>query len=312
MTRTLRTLSTILLAALAVTGFTTAARWADAPATRLERRASLADAEDRWFHGDDVSLRYREIGMGEPVILLHGYSDRLEMWSGPADSLARQFRVIVPDLRGFGHSTKSGAVSYYGASMVRDVRKLMDHLGLRRAHLVGYSLGGLLSANLAVDHPSRVRSVTFVAPALWSDSAEFRRDLAPYVAALKDGRGLLPFFEYILPTWRKAQLAEALGQIVPQNDSASLVASLEALPTLAVSADRMRRARVPAMFVVSTVDPVVRHSRAASAWWPGARLVELPTHDHADIHLAPQVLEAVRALAAGGAPPVSSRAASRR
>ena len=74
----------------------------------------LLEAPDRFFTSNGVSIRYRVIGEGEPMLLLHGYTDRLEMWAGTADSLARDFRVIVPDLRGSGLSTKFGDPAQYG------------------------------------------------------------------------------------------------------------------------------------------------------------------------------------------------------
>jgi pimeloyl-ACP methyl ester carboxylesterase len=266
---------------------------------------TLAEAPDRWLRGPDVLLRYREIGAGEPMILVHGYTDRVEMWNGPADSLARDFRVIVPDMRGFGLASKSGDTAYFGRRMVDDVLMLMDSLGIARAHLVGYSMGGQIVGNLALDHPGRTASVTLVAGALWADSVAMARDVAPFVAALRDERTLAPFFKWILPTWDDTTVAAVAAHLYAANDRPSLIASLASLPALAIDSSRMSRAHVPAALVVSGRDPLAPHSRQAARWWPGARLVVIPTHDHADITFAPEVLAETRAVAGRAAPSAS-------
>src|SRR6185503_5990132 len=82
--------------------------------------APLVEAPDRFYTNQGVTIRYRVIGEGEPVLLVHGYTDRVEMWAGTADSLARDFRVIVPDWRGSGLSTKFADPAQYGRQMVTD------------------------------------------------------------------------------------------------------------------------------------------------------------------------------------------------
>lgn len=287
---------TVLAGVLAASGC--APTRGDARASRgaLAARTALADAADRFYTANGVTIRYRVIGAGEPLVLLHGYTDAVEMWAGPADSLARDFRVIVPDLRGFGKSTKFGDAEQYGLKMADDVIGLLDELHVRSAHVMGYSMGAVLAANLALDHPTRVRSATFVAGAFWPDSVEAARVLAPFVTALERGQGLGPFFRWILPTWSDS----ARGTIVPPleaaNDSASLVASLRALPKLMIDTARAARSHVPTAAVVSVKDPVLPLSRLNARHWPGIRHVEIPTHDHADIFLAPQVVAEFRRL----------------
>jgi pimeloyl-ACP methyl ester carboxylesterase len=73
------------------------------------------------------------------------------MWrdSGVIDALARDFHVIAFDVRGHGKSDKPHGVSRYRGEIVEDVARLLDHLRIRQAHIVGYSMGGYLTANLA-------------------------------------------------------------------------------------------------------------------------------------------------------------------
>ena len=258
---------------------------------------TLLGAPDRFFTANGVTIRYREIGAGEPVVLLHGYTDRVEMWTGTADSLARDFRVIVPDLRGFGASTKSGDPAMYGQRLVDDVAALLDGLRIERAHVVGYSMGGAITAHVAIRHPSRVITATYVAAAIIPDSGASRRVFGPYVDALRRGDGLRPFFEYILPTWSDSMLASIVPTLEATNDSASLVASLDALPTLAVDSISLARGPVPAFVIVAEPDPMVQFARPLARTWPGATYIELPKGDHVDIVYAPELISGFRKMA---------------
>jgi pimeloyl-ACP methyl ester carboxylesterase len=259
-------------------------------------RVTLATAPDQFFTANDVRIRYRIIGNGEPALLLHGYTDNLEMWSGTADSLARDFRVIVPDVRGFGRSSKFDDPSKFGRLMVDDMIGLLDHLQIRDAHVMGYSMGALMTSNMALTHPDRVRTATFVAGPFLGDSAAADRILQPYVRALQRGEGLGAFFKYILPTWPDSAIEAGAAHYLAINDRAALIASLESIPQLMLDLARVSEARTPAVAVVSRADPMAAHSARLADRWPNTKLVVLPNGDHGDIFLLPEVIEEFRAL----------------
>ena len=258
---------------------------------------SLVDAPDQYFQSGDATIRYRVIGDGEPVVLLHGYTDRVEMWAGTGDSLARDYRVIVPDIRGHGLSTKFGDPAQYGRKTVDDVVRLLDHLDVSSAHVVGYSMGAVMAANLALDHPDRVRTVTFAAGAFYSDSAAIARAIEPHVLSLERGEGLGAFFRFILPTWTDSAINTLLPSLEAANDSASLVASIRGLYSLMLDSARLARGRAPAVSIVSVDDPMLGPSRFVARSWPGTRLVELQRGDHGDIFALPELVTEFRHLA---------------
>ena len=110
------------------------------------------------FQSNGVRLRYVEAGSGTPIVLIHGYTRSLDTnWikSGVLDPLSKDYRVIAYDMPGHGKSDKPHEASAY-RDMVSDPVRLMDHLGIKRAHLVGYSMGGGVVARLAVTHPERL------------------------------------------------------------------------------------------------------------------------------------------------------------
>jgi pimeloyl-ACP methyl ester carboxylesterase len=99
-----------------------------------------------WTASDGVELAYHELGDGRPVILLHGlFSDAVTNWIkfGTADRVAREgFRLIMPDLRAHGQSSKPHGVEFYPRGILaRDLRELIEHLSLSEFDLGGFSLG---------------------------------------------------------------------------------------------------------------------------------------------------------------------------
>ncbi len=111
---------------------------------------------------DDVTLKVRDLGAGEAVVLLHGWPDTGDLWRHQTPALAAAgYRVIVPDLRGFGESSKPQEVGAYAAPcLVGDVVGLLDELGVGRAHLVGHDWGAAIAWLTAALAPERVATVT--------------------------------------------------------------------------------------------------------------------------------------------------------
>ena len=122
--------------------------------------SGLAHAEH--FDSDGVQIYYRLDGAGEPVVLIHGYSANGAVnfrTPGIVADLAHDRLVITIDNRGHGQSEKPEQAGVYGLHMVNDVVRLLDHLELDSADIVGYSMGAMIGLKLAIDHPDRVRSL---------------------------------------------------------------------------------------------------------------------------------------------------------
>ena len=141
---------------------------------RAERTAGLirkaiagSGAAGKFFDAAGVQIHYVEKGQGEPVVLLHGIGGSLQSWidTGVFDKLAVDHRVIAFDARGHGKSGKPHDPKQYGAQMTRDVVRLLDHLGIKQAHVVGYSMGGGTTSQLLTMHPERFLTATLAAGA---------------------------------------------------------------------------------------------------------------------------------------------------
>lgn len=108
----------------------------------------------------DITLSVQQAGQGAPLILLHGYPQNGMCWSRVAPALAARFRVIIPDLRGYGQSAAppddADHTTYSKRRMAQDIVDLMDHLVVPQAHILGHDRGARVSYRLALDHPGRV------------------------------------------------------------------------------------------------------------------------------------------------------------
>jgi pimeloyl-ACP methyl ester carboxylesterase len=104
-------------------------------------------------------LAYEVTGSGDPVVFVHGFSLDRRVWADQVAAFAARYRVITYDLRGFGQSAPAGAEPY---SSVDDLASLLDHLGIRAAHIVGLSFGGGVASSFAVAQPERTRSLVLV------------------------------------------------------------------------------------------------------------------------------------------------------
>lgn len=115
------------------------------------------------FDSSGVKIVYFTEGKGEPVILVHGWLSSAGInWglTGISRKLAKDFQVIALDVRGHGLSDRPDKVEAYGREMVEDIVRLMDHRKIKKAHIVGYSMGGFIAANFISKHPDRTLSAT--------------------------------------------------------------------------------------------------------------------------------------------------------
>ena len=113
------------------------------------------------FTVNGVKIRYVIEGQGESVVLIHGLHASAELnWKVPGilGILAKDHRVIAIDLPGHGGSDKPETEEAYGAQMAEDVLALLDHLKIKKAHIVGYSLGGMVALKFIALHADRVQS----------------------------------------------------------------------------------------------------------------------------------------------------------
>jgi pimeloyl-ACP methyl ester carboxylesterase len=113
---------------------------------------------------DDHRVAYSEGGKGEPVILVHGFGASSDNWNRMAGRLTKKYRVIAPDLPGWGQSTRTDSASYAYPQQVERLHEFLGALGLKRFHLIGHSMGGFISSAYAARYPEEVITLALLAP----------------------------------------------------------------------------------------------------------------------------------------------------
>lgn len=286
----------VRFALLLVTAAAGGCSGSEQPARTATPAATIASAPDAFFEpAAGVRLRFRQAGSGEPILVLHGFASSLEAVGPLADSLAPAYRVIALDQRGHGRSDAPADAEAYGHEMADDVVRLLDHLDIERAHLLGHSMGAVVSSYVAARHPERVATVSMIAPPFFEDSATAVRTLAPVVAELEGGGGFRAFIERFIPEMPDTVAAGMSAEMVASADRTMLVGVMRTFPELGIGREGASAATVPALIVVGSVDTLRVEDRALASWWPGARFIEVPGADHVDVFWHPATLAAVRA-----------------
>jgi pimeloyl-ACP methyl ester carboxylesterase len=245
-----------------------------------------------------LSLYYEEHGSGEPLVLLHGGLGATELWGPVLPALAAARRVIAVDLQGHGRTADVDR-PFRAETMADDVAALIEHLGLERTDVMGYSLGGTVALRTAIQHPQRVRRLVLV-------SIAFRRDgnHADAIAA-RDAMSA-----EAAEMMKQAPIGEMYVRIAPRpEDFTSLVGKTAELVKLEYDwTEEVRGLAAPTMLVYADADSVrpdhiveffallgggLRDAGWDGAHRPVARLAVLPGHTHYDVSASPALAPAV-------------------
>jgi pimeloyl-ACP methyl ester carboxylesterase len=220
------------------------------------------------FDANGVKIWYFVEGKGEPVVLIHGWLSSAGInWALPGTSalLAKDHQVIALDMRGHGLSDKPTNEDLYGPKLVQDIVRLMDHLQIKKAHVIGYSMGGIVAANFIAKHQDRVLS------------------------------GVLGGMGWMQPGGVAQRCFAQIGKNDP-NAQAMTVCG-RSLAKLAVTEEELQSIHVPMELVVGDKDGIIRALyvaplRKARPDWP---VVWVRGGDHLTCILKPQFRDALAA-----------------
>src|ERR1700687_458560 len=120
------------------------------------------------IRANGIQLFYEACGSGELLLLIPGFACDHSIWSQVVPSLASQYRVVSFDNRGVGQSSAPD-IRYSIREMADDAAALLEQIGARQAHVAGHSMGGLIAQELALAHPSKVRSLLLLSSCAKSD-----------------------------------------------------------------------------------------------------------------------------------------------
>ncbi|MEH2543352.1 pimeloyl-ACP methyl ester carboxylesterase [Bradyrhizobium sp. AZCC 1577] len=226
------------------------------------------------FHNGAVEIAYLDEGEGDPIVLVHGFASSKNVnWVYPtwvSDLRKDGRRVIALDNRGHGDSEKLyDSAAYEIAIMASDVIALLDHLGIERADIMGYSLGSRMTAILAREQPQRLRSAI----------------LGGIGIGLIEGGGPGENVAIALEAPSLEDVTDPVGRTFrafadqTRSDHRALAACLRGSRRLMTS-DEAAEIRVPVLIAVGTRDEIAGSAAALGRIIPGAEVLDIPNRDH--------------------------------
>lgn len=250
----------------------------------------VPEVESRFFDSNGVKIHYKIFSeQGDPVILVHGFSARIAtQWitSGVLQELLAENRVIAIDNRGHGLSDKPHEAEAYGTEMVDDIVRLMDHLGIERAHVVGYSMGGFITGKFLTTYPDRLISATMGGAGWGRVELNARTNMLEDLAtSLEEGRGFGPLINGLTPEGEppvtEQEMAMINAYLSMGNDMLALAAAIRGMTGLFNTEEDLRAVDVPVLALIGEVDPLKTGVDALDGVLPTLQIVVIPGADHA-------------------------------
>lgn len=252
-------------------------------------------ADRRLQRADGPSLFYQDEGQGAPVMLIHGVGADASSWDAIAAALATDFRILRLDLRGHG---RSGHIEGTCAldDFVRDVIAVLDAAAVTRAHIVGFSLGGMIAQALALQRPERVDRLVLLS-AVAGRTAEERERVRVRLATLRE-KGVSAIMGASQDRWftpefvaRNPNLVARRMQQLQENHAPSYAAAYTVFSTSDLG-DTLHAIRAPTLIATGEHDQGsnTRMARFMHAQIAGSRLQILPGLRHSILVEAPELV----------------------
>lgn len=259
-----------------------------------------SQAKDAYFDSDGVKIHYTDQGEGEPVLLIHGFTMNANtQWAPVIRELKQNFRVIAIDNRGHGRSDKPHDPEKYGLQMVLDQVRLLDHLGIDQAHVVGYSMGGFITSKLITTHPERVKSAVLGGAGWTRETDEQRFSMMNELAdSLESGRGIGPLLKHLTPPGQEPPSDEQLkvmnDMVLLMNDPKALACVIRGMgPGLTVKEEQLRANRVPTLALIGEIDPLKDGVDAMEPVTANFEVIVIEGADHMNAPSRPEFIEAL-------------------
>ncbi|MBX9820780.1 alpha/beta fold hydrolase [Afipia birgiae] len=226
------------------------------------------------FHNGSVEIAYLDEGEGDPIVLVHGFASTKNVnWVYPTwtSTLAKAGRrVIALDNRGHGESAKLyDSEEYHVGIMAGDVRALMDHLNIERADMMGYSMGGRITAYLGQRNPERLRSAI----------------LGGIGMGLIEGGGPGENVASALEAASLDDVTDPVGRTFrafadqTRSDRRALAACLRGSRRL-MTREEAAAIAVPTLIAVGTTDDIAGSAQRLAEVIPGSQVLDIPNRDH--------------------------------
>jgi pimeloyl-ACP methyl ester carboxylesterase len=227
----------------------------------------------------DIEMNYRDEGTGRTVVLVHAFPLNSRMWEAQVAELSAEFRVIAPDLRGFGLSG-AGPGRHSIDEMAGDIRGLLDELGLSRVTLVGLSMGGYISMAFYRRYREVLEAMVLADTRAAADTDEGRQ--RRFLSASKAERdGVAAITEDMIPLLlgktsleTRSDLVDRVRKLISENSRQGVAAAQRAMADRPDSTEMLGSVNIPVLLLVGEEDTLSPPAefRALQAIIPGAEL----------------------------------------
>lgn len=233
---------------------------------------------------DDVTLEYEDRGQGDTLVLLHGLGSSAHDWDFQMPALERHYRVIAPSLRGFGASDKPTG-PYSVMQYARDTIGLLNHLGIDRSHVLGFSMGGAVAFQMAVAFQHRLSSLIVVNSQPSFELDHWRKYL---MALMRIGMANIMGMERMtrflakrmFPNPEQKHLRDQMTDRYRNNDKTAYLAALRALAGWSVE-EMIDKVSLPTLILAGEYDfTPVEEKRAFASKMPNAAVKVVPDSRH--------------------------------
>ena len=235
----------------------------------------------------DIQLAYTDTGLGQPVVLLHGYPFNRSLWNEQVTALSNSFRVITPDLRGMGESEATQGPATMNR-MAQDVAALLDHLEISRAVIGGLSMGGYVVLAFYKQFPSRVRSLILADTRAQADTEEGKQTrlqqaekaLAEGMAGIADS--MLPKLLTPETVSKRPDVVKRIRDMMLKTKPEGAAGALLGMAERDDQTSLLSQISVPTLILVGREDPItpVADSEKMHREIAGSRLVVIENAAH--------------------------------
>ena len=236
---------------------------------------------------DNIQMAYTDVGSGRPVVLIHGYPFNRSLWNEQIAALSGSYRVIAPDLRGFGESDSSDGPSTMNR-MAQDVALLLDHLEIPRVTIGSLSMGGYVTFAFYQQFAPRVRALILADTRAQADTEEAKQTRAQQAEkALSEGMAgiadaMLPKLLTPETVSKRPEIVKRVRDMMLKTKSDGAAAALRGMAVRDDQTSLLSKITVPTLIIVGSEDAItpVADSEKMNQAIAGSRLVVLENAGH--------------------------------
>lgn len=240
-----------------------------------------------------IELYYEDTGSGFPVVFCHEFAGDYRAWEPQVRAFDRLYRCVTYSQRGWPPSSvPSDPNAYSQEQLIDDLRALITHLGISQAHLIGFSLGGSVVLNFALQYPDLCRSIVVAGTGAGSTDRHIFEQNIKHVVSMIRNDGMRAFADTYAegptrqPFKRKdpygwSVFREQLAQHAPDGQANAMERVMLLRPTIFSLEDRLRRLTVPTLIAIGDEDePCVDVAVFLKRTLPSSGLVVIPQSGH--------------------------------